>query len=59
MARNLHKLDEYDKEQLSKAKSLICKVYEYHYGDYCMRNEIKRLETILSKLDFLIQNITD
>lgn len=54
--RELHKLEEYDRQQLLKAKDLINKVYTYHYGDSYMRKEIKRLETILSKLDFLIQN---
>lgn len=46
-----HKLDEYDKEQLKKAKNLIDKVYTYHYGDSYMRKEIKRLETIITKID--------
>ena len=54
--KEFHKLDKYDKEQLLKAKEFINKVYEYHYGDSYMRKEIKRLETIISKLDFLIQN---
>lgn len=52
---NLHKLDEFDIELLQKAKTNIIKVYEYHYGDSYMRREIKRLETILNKIDMLIQ----
>ena len=55
--RNLHKLEEYDKQKLLEAKKLINIVYTYHYGDSYMRKEIKRLETILSKLDFLIQTV--
>ena len=48
-----HKLDEYDQEQLKKAKSLLVKVYEYHYGDSYMKSEIKRLETIIAKIEVL------
>lgn len=51
---NYHKLGEYDKMQLLEAKKLINKVYDYHYGDSIMRNEIKRLETIISKIQSLI-----
>lgn len=50
-----HKLGEYDKEKLQEAKKLIEKVYEYHYGDSYMQKEIKRLETIIAKIDYLIQ----
>lgn len=59
MVRYLHKLGEYDKEQLLKARALICNVYEHHYGDSYMRKETERFETIISKLDSLIQSITD
>ena len=55
----LHRLDEYDKEQLKKAKDLIEKIYNYHYGDSYMRSEIKRLETILSKIEHLINTINE
>lgn len=50
---HLHKLDNYDREQLKKAKELITKVYEYHYGDSLMRSEVKRLETIIQKIEYL------
>lgn len=53
--RKFHKLEEYDKQLLVEAKRLINIVYTYHYGDSYMRKEIKRLETILSKIDALIQ----
>lgn len=49
-----HEIGEYDKELLTKAKELIVKVYEYHYGDSYMRKEIKRLETIINKIDALM-----
>lgn len=48
-----HDFDEYDREQLKKAQELLEKVYVYHYGDSYMRNKIKRLETILAKLEAL------
>ena len=51
----IHKFDECDFEQMQKARELILKVYEYHYGDSKMQSEIKRLETIISKLDYLIE----
>ena len=43
---------EYDTEKATVVK----KVTSGEFGDSYMRKEIKRLETILSKLDFLIQN---
>lgn len=52
---NYHQLDEYDIKQLQKAKAIIEKIYFYHYGDSYMQCEIKRLETILNKINFLIE----
>lgn len=51
-----HYFDHYDQDQLEKAKQLLMKVYEYHYGDSKMRSKIKRLETIIAKLETL-QNL--
>lgn len=48
-----HELGEYDLKMLEQAKQLVLKVYEYHYGDSYMRKEIRRLETIISKIDSL------
>lgn len=50
-----HKLSEYDIQQLEQARQIICNVYCYHYGDSYMRKEIKRLETIINKIDSLLQ----
>lgn len=49
-----HKFGEYDFQQLEQARSLISKVYDFHYGDSYMQKEIKRLETILQKIDYLL-----
>lgn len=49
-----HRLDEYDHEQLEKAIELITKVYEYHYGDSKMQSVLRRLETIIGKLEYLL-----
>ena len=49
------KFDEYDREKLWKARQLILEVYEYNDGTNKMRNEVKRLETIISKIDYLIK----
>lgn len=51
-----HELEEYDLDQMEKAKQLLMKVYTYHYGDSKMRSQIKRLETIISKIEIL-QNL--
>lgn len=48
--------DHYDHDQLEKAKQLLIKVYEHHYGESKMRNKIKRLYTIIIKLETL-QNL--
>lgn len=52
--RELHKLGNYDRDQLKKARDLIEKVHTYHYGDSYMKSEINRLETIIEKIDYLI-----
>lgn len=49
-----YKLDEYDCRILSEAKKQIMRVYNYHYGAPRSKGVIKRLETILNKLDYLI-----
>ena len=54
----LHKLDNYDKEKLEEARQLIMDVYEYHYGDSYMKSEINRLETIITKIDYLLNKYT-
>jgi hypothetical protein len=51
--------DPYDLEHIEKAKQLITKVYEYHYGDSKMRGEVRRLETIIAKIDFLLNPLTN
>lgn len=56
MAENNRCFDEYDQERLQEAKNLLLKVYEYNYGTPGMSGKIKRLETILGKLETL-QNL--
>lgn len=51
--KDIH-LTEYDLVQLKKARKEINQIYEYHYGDSRMRKELNRLETIIEKLDYLI-----
>ena len=46
--------DEYDRIKLGKARKLITEVYEYNYGAPRSGSEIKKLETIIHKLDALI-----
>ena len=50
-----YKLDEYDYQALREAKQRIMVVYNYHYGAPRSKGVVKRLETILGKLDQLIQ----
>ena len=53
MSEKMHKLDEYDLRKLEEAKRIIEKIYFYHYGDSLMRGDIKRLETIIRKIQYL------
>ena len=43
--------DEYDMEKLRKAQKLLSEVYDYNYGTPNGSNAIKRLETIINKLN--------
>lgn len=45
----------YDMGLLQEAKKLLLKVYEYNYGEPSMRSKVKRLETIISKIEVLQQ----
>ena len=47
-------LGEYTINKLKAARRLIEEEYVYHYGDPALKSEINRLETILAKLDYLI-----
>ena len=47
-------LEEFDLIKLREARKLIAEVYNYYYGFNPARREVARLETILSKLDYLI-----
>lgn len=50
-----HNFSKYDRDQMEKARRLILKVYERYYGDNKMRSKVKRLETIHTKLEYLIK----
>lgn len=54
--RCISKIEEYDLQKLRKARRLIDEVYNYYYGFNPTRSQYKRLETILSKLDYLIES---
>lgn len=45
----------YDMGLLQEAKKLLLEVYEYNYGEPSMRSKVKRLETIISKIEVLQQ----
>ena len=47
-------LSEYDIDLLKKARELISTVSDYNFGDPDNKSESARLETILKKLDCLI-----
>ena len=55
--RKYHELGEYDRDKLKNARRDILSVYEYHFGDSYMRSEIQRLETIIRKIDHLLNSI--
>lgn len=46
----------YDHDKLAKAKSMLLDVLYYHYGNPRMTRKLKRLETIIAKLEVL-QNL--
>ena len=50
-----YKLEEYDLRLLREARQKITTVYNYHYSAPRSRGVIKRLETILAKIDRLIK----
>lgn len=54
-----YKLEEYDVRLLREARQKITVVYNYHYGAPRSRGVIKRIETILAKIDRLIREGDD
>lgn len=51
-----YELEEYDLRALREARQRIMVVYNYHYGAPRSRGVIKRIETILAKIDSLIKD---
>jgi len=54
-----YKLEEYDARKLREALKLINYVYNYHYGAPNSSPVIKRLETVIGKLKYLIKECSD
>ena len=54
-----YKLEEYDLRALREARQRIMVVYNYHYSAPNSRGVIKRIETILAKIDSLIKESED
>lgn len=50
-----YKLEECDLRALREARQRIMVVYKYHYGAPRASGVIKRIETILNKIDRLIE----
>lgn len=46
---------EYDKRKLVAARDLIEQVHDFHFGVPGMSGKLKRLETLMKKLDALIE----
>lgn len=46
--------DEYDLNKLKEAQKLLKEVYEYNYSTY--KPEVKKLLTVIRKLDAIIEN---
>lgn len=49
------KLVDYDRRQLSEARQKLMSVYSWYYGDAELRKIVRRLETIIGKLDQLLE----
>lgn len=56
MSKDSRKFDNYDMEKLQKAKSLLLEVHAYYFCAPGYARKVKRLETILAKLEAL-QNL--
>lgn len=54
-----YRLEEYDVRALREAQQRIMIVYNYHYGTPHASGTIKRIETILAKIDRLIKDNED
>ncbi len=50
---NYGKFHRYDLDKLAKAKTLLMEVLNYYYGGPGMARKVKRLETIIAKLETL------
>ncbi len=49
------KFGEFDLKALKGARKILASSFEYNYGDTRRREQVKRLETIINKLDALIE----
>ena len=54
-----YKLEEYDMRLLREASQRIATVYDYHYSAPRASRTVKRLETILAKINHLIKESED
>ena len=54
-----YKLQEYDFKALREARQRIMVVYNYHYGAPNASRVVKRIETILDKIDYLLEGCVD
>ena len=48
--------EEYDLRKMGAAKQELIKIYEYYYGAPSMSKKVKRLETIIKKIEALQKN---
>lgn len=55
MPRKPYKLEEYDLIQLRNAKELVNKIYSYNYSAPNSGPTIRKLETIMNKINDLIK----
>lgn len=54
MSKTKYNLDTYDCEKLQEARNIVYGIYEYNYSEWSPLS--KRLETILNKIDYLIDS---
>ncbi len=47
-------IDAFDRARIEEARRLLYKVYEYNYGDPSAKKEVSRLDTIIRKIDQLL-----
>lgn len=53
---SVNNFEKYDLQKMEEAKQELKKIYEYYYGAPGMSKKLKKLETIINKIEKLQKN---